>query len=160
MLIGLTACSEKPAVQLDHFGLPLNRPILQQQLRGYPEAGLAYPGSHLDKVVGSDQIAQPHSEEPDPAYHGAIYTAAATTPAQLYNWYAHWLNARGFHPVTYYRLTDQRSGVAWQVGEGREQVQIAIYDPKLLAAQQKITVSVPLGGLVYTELLVAYPPTR
>jgi hypothetical protein len=58
----------------------------------------------------------------------------------------------------FYRLTDQPSGVAWQIHDGREQVQIAIFDPQLLARDQNITPAVPADGLIYEELLVAYPP--
>lgn len=106
--------------------------------------------------IGSDETAKPNGQEPDPAYGGSIFTAG-TTPTQLYAWYAAWLSAHGYHPVTYYRLTDQRSGVAWQVRDGREQVQIAVFDPRLLAVDQHVTATAPPGGVVYEELLVAYP---
>jgi hypothetical protein len=153
----ITACGGTPPTRTDSFGLPLNHPIVRAELATHPEAELSYPGSQLAKVVGSDQIAKPNGQEPDPAYSGAIYTATAT-PAQLYAWYATWLTSRGYHPVTFYRLTDQPSGVAWQVHEGREQVQISVFDPQLLARDQNVTPTVPAGGLIYEEVLVAYPP--
>ena len=158
-LLAVTACSPPAAARVDKFGLPLNRPITRADLRTHAEAALSYPGSQLVETIGADQSAKPNGQEPDPAYTGAIRTAA-TTPAQLYRWYAQWLTARGYHPVPYYRLSDQLSGAAWQVPNGREQVQIAVFDPRLLASDQKITVTVPTGGLIYEELLVAYPPTN
>ena len=155
-LIGASACSSRPAATVDPFGLPLNRAILQSDLSTRPEAALAYPGSHRVRSIGSDQIAQSGGEEADPAYRGAIYIVAAA-PTDLYAWYIRWLTARHYHPVTYYRLTDQLSGIAWQVPSGREQVQVAIYDPARLATDPHLPTSVPTGDLVYEELLVAYP---
>jgi hypothetical protein len=156
-VVALTACGRTPVPERDAFGLPLDRPISRADLGTHPEAGLSYPGSRLVRAVGSDQTAKPNGQEPDPAYGGAIFTAV-TTPARLYAWYADWLTARGYHPVTYYRLTDQPSGVAWQVRDGREQVQVAVFDPRLLALDQHIRAPVAPGGLIYEELLVAYPP--
>jgi hypothetical protein len=157
-LVGAAGCaSSRPVATVDRFGLPLDRPILQRDLSTRPEAALAYPGSHRVTSIGSDQIAQSGGEEADPAYRGAIYTVAVT-PTDLYAWYVRWLSARDYHPVTYYRLTDQLSGIAWQVSGGREQIQVAIYNPKLLATDPHLPATVPRGALVYEELLVAYPP--
>ncbi len=106
------------------------------------------------KVVGSDEVATRDSE-PDPAYAGAILTTTATS-AQLYAWYADWLTARGYQPVTYYRMADQTSGVAWRAPGGREQVQIGVFDAAELAAQQHVTVAERAGTLIYEEVLVGY----
>jgi hypothetical protein len=142
LIMGVAACSTGTAAGVDGFGLPVDHPINRAELRSHPEAGLAYPGSTVVRTVGSDQTAKPHGEKPDPAYAGSIMTAAVR-PVVLYGWYRQWLTARGYHPVVYYRLADQVSGTGWQVAHGREQVQIAVFDPRLLAADQKITVPLP-----------------
>lgn len=135
------------------MGLPTNKPITQLELSARPEAQLRYPGSLVVKVVGSDEVATRDSE-PDPAYAGAILTTTATA-TQLYAWYAQWLTARGYHQVTYYRMSDQTSGVAWRAPGGREQVQIAVFDTAELAAQQHISVAAD-AGIIYEEVLVGY----
>jgi predicted heme/steroid binding protein len=106
------------------------------------------------KIVGSDEVATSDSE-PDPAYVGAILTTTATD-AQVYDWYAHWLSAHGYHQVTYYRTSDQTSGVAWRAPGGREQVQIGVFDTGELAAQQHISVAARTGTVVYEQLFVGY----
>jgi hypothetical protein len=86
--------------------------------------------------VTSPQPFRPtRDSKPDPAYVGAILTTTATA-AQVYAWYAHWLNAHGYHQVAYYRMSDQTSGVAWRAPGGREQVQIGVFDAAELAAQR------------------------
>lgn len=152
----LSACAGHPSAARDHFGLPIERPILHSDVAAHREARLAYPGSQMVRLVGSDQTAQSRGDEPDPAYSGAVYTVAAT-PSQLYRWYAAWLLRHHYRPVTYYRQTDQPSGVAWQVSAGPEQVQIAVFDPRLLTASTRITAWAPAHGLIYEEVLVAYP---
>ena len=147
-------CSSPARVHVDSLGLPTNRPITQLELSTHPEAKLRYPGSTLVKVVGSDEVAT-RDPEPDPAYVGAILTTTATS-AQLYAWYVDWLTAHGYHPVTYYRMSDQTSGVAWRAPGGREQVQIGIFDTAELAAQQHISVAAGAGTLVYEEVFVGY----
>jgi hypothetical protein len=136
------------------MGLPTNKPITQLELSARPEAQLRYPGSQLVKIVGADEIATRDSE-PDPAYAGAILATTATA-TQLYAWYAQWLTARGYRPVTYYRMSDQTSGAAWRAPGGREQVQIGIFDTAELAAQQHVSVAVGAGGVVYEQVLVGY----
>ena len=141
-------------VRIDRFGLPVNQPITRAELGRHAEARLDYPGSRVVKVIGSDEIAKPN-DDPDPAYAGAILVTTAS-PAQLYAWYARWLTSRGYQQVTYYRMSDQPSGVAWRAPRGREQVQIAVFDPGQLYAQQHLNAVPPPGGLVYEELLVGY----
>jgi hypothetical protein len=136
------------------MGLPTNKPLTQAELSARPEAHLRYPGSLLVKPVGSDEVATRDSE-PDPAYSGAILTSTATA-TQLYAWYAKWLTSHGYHQVTYYRMSDQRSGVAWRAPGGREQVQIAIFDPVELASQQHISVATAAGTVIYEQVLVGY----
>ncbi len=136
------------------MGLPTNRAITQAELSTHPEAQLRYPGSTLIKVVGSDEVAT-RDEEPDPAYAGAILTTNAT-PKQLYAWYADWLSARGYRQVTYYRMSDQTSGVAWRAPGGREQVQIGVFDATQLAAQQHVSVATGVGALIYQQVFVGY----
>ena len=135
------------------MGLPTNKPITQRELSTHPEAQLRYPGSLVVKVVGSDEVATRDSE-PDPAYVGAILTTAATA-TQLYAWYARWLTARGYHQVTYYRMSDQTSGVAWRAPGGREQVQIGVFDAAELADQQHIRVAAD-AGMIYEQVFVGY----
>jgi hypothetical protein len=136
------------------MGIPTNKAITELELAAHPEAQLRYPGSLVVKIVGSNEIATRDSE-PDPAYAGAILTTTATD-TQLYAWYAHWLTARGYHQVTYYRMSDQKSGVAWRAPGGREQVQIGIFHPAELAAQQHLSVAAGAGTVVYEQLLVGY----
>ena len=136
------------------MGLPINKPITQPELSAHPEAQLRYPGSLLVKSVGSDEVATGDSE-PDPAYSGAILTTTATA-TQLYAWYAQWLTAHGYHQVTYYRTSDQTSGVAWRAPGGREQIQVGVFDATELAAQQHISVRSDAGTVVYEQLLVGY----
>lgn len=147
-------CASPAGARLDSMGLPTNKPITQLELSSHPEAHLRYPGSLLVKVVGSDEVATRDSE-PDPAYAGAILTIAAPA-TQLYVWYAQWLTARGYHQVTYYRMSDQTSGVAWRAPGGREQVQIGVFDTAELAAQQHISVEVGAGTVIYEQVLVGY----
>jgi hypothetical protein len=147
-------CSSSSAPRFDEFGVPVNRPVTRAQLAALPEATLRYPGSAVVKEIGSDEVAT-RDPEPDPAFAGAILTAT-TTEAQLYAWYTQWLTAHGYHQVTYYKLTDQVSGIAWRAPHGREQVHVSVFDAAQLAAQQHITAIVPPGGLVYEALLVGY----
>ena len=148
------ACTSRAGVRLDAMGLATNGPITLAELSAHPEAQLRYPRSLVVKIVGSDEVATGDSE-PDPAYAGAILTTTATN-AQLYTWYAQWLTDHGYHQVTYYRMSDQTSGVAWRAPGGREQVQIGIFDPTKLAAQQHIGVPAGAGSVVYEQLLVGY----
>jgi len=106
------------------------------------------------KLIDSDTVATRDSE-PDPAYAGAILTATATA-AQMYAWYADWATGRGYHQVTYYRTSDQTSGVAWRAPGGREQVQVAVFDAAQLAARQHINASLSPGTLIYEQVLVGY----
>jgi hypothetical protein len=157
-LIGVAAmsagCSSPAGMRLDSMGIPTNRAITRLELSTHPEAELRYPGSTLVKVVGADEV-KTRDSEPDPAYVGGILTTTATS-VQLYAWYAQWLTARGYNQVTYYRMSDQTSGVAWRAPGGREQVQIGIFDPAQLASQQHISVAAGAGTLVYEEVFVGY----
>jgi hypothetical protein len=147
-------CASKSGVRLDAFGVPVNSPVTRAQLAALPEANLRYPGSVEVKAIGSDEVAT-KDPEPDPAYAGAILTTTATQ-SQLYAWYTQWLTSRGYQQVTYYRMSDQISGMAWRAPKGREQVQISVFDPAQLAEQQHITAQPPAGGVVYEEVLVGY----
>jgi hypothetical protein len=104
--------------------------------------------------VGSNQIPRPQEGEPDPAYAGAILTAAVTAD-QLYAFYDRELIARGFHSVIDYRLSSQVSGQAWEVDQ-RVQVQVGIYDPARLKQDQGISTAPGPGTLVYEVALVGY----
>jgi hypothetical protein len=152
--LACAACSAQKSVHLDAMGLPTNRPITRIELSGRPEAQLRYPGSTVVKVIGADEVAT-RDPEPDPAYAGAILTAK-TSAAQLYAWYADWAKAHGYHQVTYYRMSDQTSGVAWRAPGGREQVQVGVFDAAQLAAQQHINASAGAGTLIYEQVLVGY----
>jgi hypothetical protein len=152
--VACAGCASQTGARLDAMGVATNKPITQLELSAHPEAQLRYPGSRVVKIVGSNEIATRDSE-PDPAYAGAILTTTATA-AQLYAWYSQWLTARGYHQVTYYRMSDQTSGVAWRAPGGREQVQIGIFDTDELATQQHIHVAAGAGTVVYEEVLVGY----
>jgi hypothetical protein len=147
-------CASKSGVRLDAFGVPVNAPVTRAQLAVLPEANLRYPGSVEVRTIGSDEV-KTKDAEPDPAFAGAILTAAATQ-SQLYAWYTQWLTARGYQQVTYYRMTDQVSGMAWRAPKGREQVQVSVFDPAQLDVQQHITAQAPIGGVVYEAVLVGY----
>jgi hypothetical protein len=155
LTLGATACSASSAVHKDGFGLPTNRPLTRAELLSHPEAQLRYPDSRIVREIGSDEVAMPHENEPDPAYAGAILTAAAT-PERLYAWYSTQLAAAGYREVTFYRNPDEVSGKAWRAPNGREQIQVAVFDPAQLAAQQKVTAAAPAGGVVYQQALVGY----
>lgn len=134
--------------------MPVNAPVTRAQLAALPEANLRYPGSVEVKSIGSDEV-KTKDAEPDPAFVGAVLTTAATE-AQLYAWYTEWLTGRGYQQVTYYRMTDQVSGMAWRAPKGREQVQVSVFDPAQLASQQHIIAQAPGGGVVYEAVLVGY----
>jgi hypothetical protein len=136
------------------MGLPTNRALTMVEVSARPEAHLHYPGSVVVKAVGADEVAT-RDTEPDPAYAGAILTTTASA-TQLYAWYAQLLTAQGYRQVTYYRMSDQVSGVAWRAPGGREQVQVGVFDPAELASQQHITVAAPAGTVVYEQVLVGY----
>lgn len=140
---------------MDAFGLPIGQPITRAELAAHRESHLFYPGSKVVRSVGSNQISRPQEGEPDPAYAGAILTAAATAD-QLYAFYERELIARGFHSVIDYRLSSQVSGQAWEVDQ-RVQVQVGIYDPTRLERDQGISTAPAPGTLVYEVVLVGYP---
>lgn len=153
-IIGVTACGAESSVRLDSFGLPINRPVTRAELLSHPESTLYYAGSVVVQTIGSDELATSDAE-PDPAYAGAILTAAAT-PTQLYAWYATHLAAGGYLPVTYYPMSDQPSGRAWRASKSHEQVQVSVFDRTKLAAQQHIIADVPPDGVIYEVVLVGY----
>jgi hypothetical protein len=150
----LAACSSTPTA-VDAFGLPVGRPITRHELLAHRVSHLFYPGSTLVHDVGADQTPNEKGEEPNPAYAGAILTAAAS-PAALYAFYRGQLEARGFHMVNDYHLASQVSGQAWEVDQ-RVQVQIGVFDPALLSADQHIRTAVAPGRLIHEEVLVGYP---
>ena len=152
----LAACTANPAPTVDASGLPVNRAVTRSELIARPEARLFYPGSMLVSKVGADQTPTSPGQEPNPAYSGAILTSSAR-PAQLYAWYGTWLKAHGYLPATDYRPASQVSGQAWQAHH-RLQVQVGVFDPKLLKADQGVSAMAPPGGVVYEEVLVGYPP--
>jgi len=152
----LAGCASDTPASVDSSGLPINRPVLQSDLRGLPGVGVYYPGSDVVKKAGSNQTRAADHEEPNPAYQGAILTAPVTA-AVLYAWYGRWLQEQGFGPVTDYRPASQVSGQGWQ-RHRRLQVQVGVFDPKALATDQGIHVVVPPGGVAYEEVVVGYPP--
>lgn len=154
--VAVSGCTADTPPYRDAVGLPLNRPVTRADLHSHPEARLWFPGSRLVRAIGADQTSQQNGEEDDPAYAGAILTAH-TTPARLYAWYAAQVAGRGYRGVIYYRQSDQPSGMAWQAPTGREQVQVAVYDPGQLAEQSHIRPRLPPGDLIYEELFVDYP---
>jgi hypothetical protein len=123
-------------------------------LAAHRESHLFYPGSNVVRSVGSNQIPRPHKGEPDPAFAGAILTAAVS-PDQLYAFYDRELRARGFHPVNAYRPSSQVSGQAWEVDQ-RVQVQVGIFDPARLERDQGIATAPGPGTIVYETVLVGY----
>jgi hypothetical protein len=149
----LTACSTSSA-RVDAFGLAIGQPITRDGLASHAESHLFYPGSTKVRDVGANQTPNETGEEPNPAYAGAILTAAVT-PATLYAFYQRQLQARGFHQVNDYHLASQVSGEAWEVDQ-RVQVQIGVFDPARLEADQHIRAAVGPGRLVYEEVLVGY----
>ncbi len=138
----------------DASGLPTSRPIVQSDLRDRPVARLVYPGSTLVKTVGADQTRNPQGDEPNPAYTGAIRVAPATT-AQLYSWYGRWMQIHGFRAATYYRQADESSGQAW-AWHHRLQLQLGVFEPMALAADQGIRFAVPPGSIIYEAVVVGY----
>lgn len=155
-LIVAAGCHPSSHASTDGSGLPVNRPIKKADLLRYPQAHLYYAGSHLLKTVGSDQTPTRAGEEPNPAYIGAILTVAAS-PAQLYSWYGQQLNRQGFESTADYRPSTQISGQAWQ-SHHRLQIQVGVFDPLRLQADQGLTVAVPAGTTVYEVVLVGYAP--
>jgi hypothetical protein len=136
--------------------LPTNRPVTRSEILRFPESHLYFPGSVVVRMVGASQSTTHPGEEPDTAYSGAILTAR-TSPGSLFAWYQDTLAGRGYTPATYYRLSSQTAGRAWQ-RHRRLQVQVGIYDAAALNADLGITVAPPAGILVYEEVLVGYPP--
>jgi hypothetical protein len=145
----LAACGAPPSA-VDGLGLPLHRPVTEQQLRDQPQASLLYPGSRPIRQVGADELARPGEREPDPAYAGVLATATVPGPA-LIAWFDQRLTARGYSRAAYYRLSDQDTGAAWTIPGSREQVQVGVYAPSA-------GVSVA-GSTTYEELLVSYRVT-
>ncbi len=148
------ACGGSTAGNVDAFGLPVGQPITRGELLAHDESHLFYPGSTLLREIGSNQTPNPNGEEPNPAYAGAILTASVTAGG-LYAFYGRELRARGFHMVNDYRLSSQVSGEAWEVDQ-RVQVQVGIFDPRRLEADQGIVADVGPGRLAYEEVLVGY----
>jgi hypothetical protein len=149
-------CGGSPGVKLDASGLPTNRPVSRSEIRRFPESHLYYPGSVVLRMVGASQTPTHPGEEPNTAYSGAVLTAR-TSPGSLFAWYQATLAGRGYTPATYYRLSSQTAGRAWQ-RRRRLQVQVAIYDPAALKADLGITVAPPAETVVYEEVLVGYAP--
>ena len=139
---------------VDSFGLPIGRPVTRADLLVHEEAHLFYPGSRLIRAVGADQTPTKPGEEPNPAYTGAILSASVS-PATLYAFYSRQLAARGFHVVNDYHLASQVSGEAWET-DRRVQVQVGVFDPALLAADQNIRPAAGPGQLIYEMVLVGY----
>src|SRR4051812_23130240 len=103
VVLFVAGCGSGDAVRVDRLGLPLNRPVTQQEVRRLPEAALLYPGSTLVRTVGMDERKQPGEAEPDPAYAGTVAIAPASAAALL-AWYDRQLTARGYRRATYYKL--------------------------------------------------------
>jgi len=150
----LTGCSGATTTpRVDRLGLPLNRPVTQQDVRRLADARLLYPGSTVVRGIGMDERKQAGEHEPDPAFAGSIAVAAATADAVL-TWYDHQLLARGYRRATYYKLAGQSTGRAWTAPGNREQVQVGIYAPGSTAAG-----AVPRGSIGYEAILVNYRVT-
>src|ERR1700756_672027 len=60
-LLGACGSPQSRSV-VDASGLPVHRPVLQSDLSGRPQARLYYPGSVVEKHVGSDQTSQAQAE--------------------------------------------------------------------------------------------------
>jgi hypothetical protein len=149
-------CGGSAGVKIDASGLPTNRPVTQSDILRFPESHLYYPGSGVMRLVGASQSPTHPGEEPNTAYSGALLTAH-TSPGSLFAWYQKTLATQGYTPATYYRLSSQTAGRAWQ-RHRRLQVQVAIYDPANLKADIGISVAPQTGTVVYEEVLVGYPP--
>ena len=146
----LAACGAAPPA-VDGLGLPLHRPVTEQQLRHHRQSALLYPGSRPIRQVGADEHAHPGDHEPDPAYAGV--RATATVPAAtLMAWYDQQLTARGYSRAAYYRPSDQNAGAAWTIPHSREQVQVGVYT----APSADVGT---VGSTVYEQLLVSYRVT-
>lgn len=148
-----TACGGNTAPRFDRLGLPLDRPVTQQEVRRLPEAALLFPGSTVVRAIGSDERKQAGAHEPDPAFAGTIAVAPAAA-ATLLAWYDHQLTARGYREATYYKLAGQATGRAWTAPGGREQVQVGVYAPGSTAPG-----AVPRGATGYEALVVNYRVT-
>ncbi|MDQ1748596.1 MAG: hypothetical protein QOD07_2859 [Frankiaceae bacterium] len=146
-------CGGGTAPRLDKLGLPLDRPVTQQEVRRLPDASLRYPGSAVVRVVGSDERKQVGEHEPDPAFAGAVAIAPVSVDVLL-AWYDHQLTARGYRRATYYKLAGQPTGRAWTAPGNREQVQVGVY-----AAGSAATGPVPAGHVGYEAILVNYRAT-
>ena len=143
----LAACTASPTrSSVDLSGLPVSRPVRQSDLLPRPQARLYFPGSTVEERTGSDQTANPHSEEPDPAYVATVLSAH-TTPGRLMAWYADTLSAEGFSPARYYLASNQSTGAAWAYHR-RLQVQVAVSRTPAPSA----------AGLTYEVFLVGYAP--
>ena len=145
----LAACGAAPPA-VDGLGLPLHRPVTEQQLRDHPQASLLYPGSRPIRQVGADEHAHPGDSEPDPAYAGVLATTAVPEP-ELIAWYDQQLTARGYSRAAYYRPSDQDTGAAWTIPNSREHVQVGVY-----GSTAGVSVA---GSTTYEELLVSYRVT-
>jgi hypothetical protein len=154
VLVTLVAACSSAADGVDSFGLPLGQPITRSELLVHDESHLFYAGSTVIRRIGADQTPNQRGEEPNPAYAGAILTAPVT-PGQLYAFYGKELTARGFHMVKDYHLSSQVSGEAWEV-DRRVQVQIGVFDPGLLQADEGVRTAMGPGRLAYEEVLVGY----
>lgn len=130
--------------------------MTRSELTRLPEAALRFPHSKLVKIVGMDQSPTHPGEEPNPAFSGAILTAS-TTPAALYSWYESALDRLGFAPTLDFRPSDQTSGHAWQLHH-RLEVQVGVFDPKLLRDDARISITLRPGRLAYEAVVVGYPP--
>jgi hypothetical protein len=153
LVLVLAGCGGTPSVRADRFGLPLDRPVTQQELRRLPEAAMLYPGSRVVRAIGMDEHKQGGAEEPDPAFAGRIALAPATADALL-AWYDEQLASRGYRRATYYKLAGQRTGRAWTAPGDREQLQVGIYPPGNPAPG-----AVPRGYTGYEVVFVNYRVT-
>lgn len=140
----------------DGSGLPVNQPVTRSDLLRFPAARLHFPGAVTVKVVGADQTSTHPGEEPNPAFAGAVFTAA-TTPDVLYGWYGSVLGKRGFIPTPDFRPADQTSGRAWQ-SHLRLEVQVGVFDPSLLRRDAGVVVHVAPGQIAFEAVVVGYPP--
>jgi hypothetical protein len=153
LVVVLAGCGGTTGPRVDRFGLRLDGPVTQQELRRLPEPQMLYPGSTVVRAIGMDEHEQGEDVEPDPAYAGNIALAPATADTVL-AWYDHQLAARGYRQATYYKLAGQSTGRAWTAPGNREQLQVGIYSPGDPAAGP-----VPRGYTGYEVVFVNYRVT-
>jgi hypothetical protein len=158
LMLPVAGCGGSTGTRVDRFGLPLDRPVTQQELRRIPDATLLFPGSKVVRAIGSDERKQAGEHEPDPAFAGSIAVVPATVDTLL-AWYDHQLLPRGYRRATYYKLAGQSTGRAWTAPGNREQVQVGIYAAGSPLPGKPVPGKVPTGRVGYEIVFVNYRVT-